>query len=386
MILLVLGCFKTYSQSWTQKANFGGIARAYAVGFVVNGKGYIGTGGNQWSSKDFWEYNTSSDSWTQTDSLPVATNDGVGFAINGKGYSGSGWGAYQLYWTFDPIANSWTAIANFPGIGREDQVGFTINGKGYVGTGWTGTACTNEFWEYDPVSNNWTQKANVPGVPRNYAVGFSIGAKGYVGTGSSNTGLLNDFWEYDPALDTWIQKANFAGGARNYASCFTIDSLGYVGTGRNNTVDLNDFWSYNPSTDSWSQIPSMPTPGRNKAVGFSIGQKGYIGTGRYGVSTPTALNDFWEYSPNGITGVAESNLQTIFLEAFPNPFDDILIITLKGYEQYEIMLYDLHSRKLLHQAFRNSATINTEQLGEGIYIYKVSNDKGIITTGKLIKQ
>lgn len=71
---------------------------------------------------------------------------------------------------------------------------------------------------------------------------------------------------------------------------------------------------------------------------------------------------------------------------FPNPFDTKLSITKKGSEQTQIILYDILSRKLLQQTFTNSATINTEELADGIYIYELMNKSGSIANGKLFKQ
>jgi len=46
---------------WTQKANFGGTPREHAVGFAINGKGYLGTGAYYGTGffnlyNDLWEY------------------------------------------------------------------------------------------------------------------------------------------------------------------------------------------------------------------------------------------------------------------------------------------------------------------------------------------
>ena len=59
--------------TWTQKADFGGTARVGAVGFFIGSKGYIGTG--SWDTKDFWEYeppDTTPDQFTFTDQTGVA--------------------------------------------------------------------------------------------------------------------------------------------------------------------------------------------------------------------------------------------------------------------------------------------------------------------------
>ena len=44
-ILLAGGLINGHAQdTWTQKADFGGTAREWAVGFSIGGKGYLGTG------------------------------------------------------------------------------------------------------------------------------------------------------------------------------------------------------------------------------------------------------------------------------------------------------------------------------------------------------
>ncbi|MCX5849701.1 MAG: hypothetical protein NTW65_09645 [Deltaproteobacteria bacterium] len=51
--------------TWTQKADFGGTARGFAVGFSIGNKGYIGGGVSTAWNNDFWEYDPANDTWTQ---------------------------------------------------------------------------------------------------------------------------------------------------------------------------------------------------------------------------------------------------------------------------------------------------------------------------------
>jgi len=53
-------------------------------------------------------------------------------------------------------------------------------------------------------------------------------------------------------------------------------------------------------------------------------------------------------------------------------------------------LLSVTSRKIFHQSFINSISINTEQLAKGIYIYEVRNKNGPdsyreVKKGKLVK-
>ncbi|MEZ5067507.1 MAG: hypothetical protein R2847_03055 [Bacteroidia bacterium] len=40
------------------------------------------------------------------------------------------------------------------------------------------------FYMYDPLTNTWTMKATFPGLQRQGAIGFTIDNKGYFGLGS----------------------------------------------------------------------------------------------------------------------------------------------------------------------------------------------------------
>jgi Abnormal spindle-like microcephaly-assoc'd, ASPM-SPD-2-Hydin len=304
--------------TWTQKADFEGIARWGAVGFSTGSKGYIGTGyctdSNICSNppvyyRDFWEYDPAEDTWTQkADFGGTARLSAVGFSIGSKGYIGTGFDLNLThkkdFWEYDPAANTWTQKADFGGTARGEAVGFSIGSKGYIGTGSAGLFSEKkDFWEYDPTANTWTQKADFGGTARWGAVGFSIVSKGYIGTGDrSQFSWANDFWEYDPAANTWTQKADFGGGARRQAVGFSSGSKGYMGTGSDGSPTSHvDFWEYDPAANIWIQKADFGDH-RDGAVGFSIGSKGYVGmgSGTTGGSIDEHKYDFWEYDPADI--------------------------------------------------------------------------------------
>jgi N-acetylneuraminic acid mutarotase len=304
--------------SWTQKANLGGLTREYAVGFNIGNKGYIGTGLNYFNIagsdlNDFWQYNITTNVWTQKANFGGGLRErAVGFSIGAKGYIGTGMPGLNGqpgnidFWEYDTTTNVWTRKADFGGGIRQYAVGFSIGNKGYIGTGAgnypTYGSFVNDFWEYDPSTDSWTQKSNFGGAPRIWAVGFSIGTKGYIGTGrglnSNNTDqYYKDFWEYDPSTDTWTQKADFGGTKRTHAVGFGIGNKGYLGTGVDTTSNLkNDFWEYDPLTNTWTVRANFGGTARAIAVGFCIGSKGYIGTGHVWSPNNASTNDFWEYT------------------------------------------------------------------------------------------
>ena len=244
---------------WTRKADYPGNASGGVVSFSIGTKGYIGTGnifGTTGSTNEFWEYDPAANSWTQKESLPNTPSRAyaAGFSIGNKGYIGVGIkdggvsGYYQDFWEWDQTTNKWTKKADFPGNARTAAIGFSIGSKGYIGTGGDGTSLFKDFWEWDQATNVWTKKSEFGGTSRWFAVGFSIGNKGYIGTGN-NENLLKDFWEWDPATNVWTGKSDFKGDARTYAVGVSIGNKAYIGTGVGD-IDfhpLKDFWEYDPN-------------------------------------------------------------------------------------------------------------------------------------------
>src|ERR1041385_948282 len=89
LILILINSTTVNAQdSWVQKASVGGPVRNGAVGFSVQGKGYIGLGEDGYNLKnDFWEYDTTTNAWTQIANFPAAGRaETVGFSIGNKGY------------------------------------------------------------------------------------------------------------------------------------------------------------------------------------------------------------------------------------------------------------------------------------------------------------
>jgi N-acetylneuraminic acid mutarotase len=345
--------------TWTAMTDFGGTARSEAVAFgILNGKGYMGTGWNGTDYySDFWEYDSTLNTWTQkanlgsTENIPAGfpRKSAVAFAIGAKGYVGTGENSTGLlsdFWEYDPATNTWTRKNDFgvatlrEGLKRTEAVGFSImsttsTGKGYVGTGINDAdVYQKDFWEFDPatgVNGTWTKKTDFLGAARAEAVGLSIVSKGYVGTGRSGESVAQyykDFYEFDPATNAWLKKADFAGGFRAEAVALYAYSpcggYGYVGLGYipcyepcGGTCEcgqvctaFSDFWEYDPVTDTWTQKAYYDggelTGKRAEAAAFSLSSTShFVGTGWGCAGTQSATTmtpsgfykDFWKYVP-----------------------------------------------------------------------------------------
>jgi N-acetylneuraminic acid mutarotase len=97
------------TDSWISRAAFSGLPRVNAISFSLWDKGFIGTGfvidsscSCGYHSGDIWEYDPQADSWIQKiDFGGEARSAAVGFAVEGKGYIGLGTG-FSDFWEYDP--------------------------------------------------------------------------------------------------------------------------------------------------------------------------------------------------------------------------------------------------------------------------------------------
>lgn len=101
------------TNQWKKMSDFPGTLRRGAVGFVVNGKGYV-YGGNDNSSpvKDVWEYSPDTDSWNLKEHIvSEAHSRFVAFEMEGKAYIIGGDKNYSVnyygtasreVWVFEP--------------------------------------------------------------------------------------------------------------------------------------------------------------------------------------------------------------------------------------------------------------------------------------------
>ena len=379
------------NEVWNQKANFGGPARHRCTAFAIGNKGYIGLGHINSTIDveyaDFWEYDPSTNSWSQKADFGGGQRyHAFGFTIGSKAYVGTGRkpsGGYEDdLWEFDPIANTWTQKTDIPGANRRGAIAFVLDGIGYVGTGEvTGTGFSNDFFAYNSILDSWYQIATFPGAERTAAVCFTIGDRAFVGTGGLGVGM-NDFWEYIPSLDQWIQRADVGPTPRQEAVGFSVNGKGYIGTGDDFSSGTNfgDMWEYDANTDTWTQTADFGGIPRRYLVSFVIGSKVYAGTGTNG----TNFKDFWEYDK--LLSLEKSS-EKIVVSVYPNPTSEFITIDLGAFDTKEtsIQFYQLDGKLIYTAKITNQkTTIDIKSLGSGTYFYSILSNQDIVKSGKII--
>jgi N-acetylneuraminic acid mutarotase len=366
-----------FSQLWTQKANFGGIGRHRSFGISIGNKGYIGTGhvngtGTNISYKDWWQYDPSSNSWTQKADYPVGNYGVVGWGTATRGYAGGGAAYSNQMHEYNPVTNTWTAIANCPFAIGEIQA-FGIQGKGYV-------FGASEFAEYSPTTNSWAVKANYPSTLGTWSCSFATSTSGFTKSGYG-------FYEYKPASDTWLPRASFPGISSSGSSAFSINEKGYVVcgyySGLSNVTD--EVWEFNPGINSWTIVTSFPGTNRRFPVAFSIGNIGYLGTGTNGIN----MNDFWQfYHPVLSEESLKISAQDILV--YPQPAIEKVTIKIQNINQQELLncqliLYASNGEEIKNiRIVSDSIEIEREELNRGVYFYLIKDSEKVIYSGKLV--
>jgi len=314
-LFLFVGCTNNDDDplgNWVEKSSFEGLPRGSAVSFVIGDKAYVGLGYNDDADeeylRDFWMYNVSTDSWTQVADFPgVGRTAAVAFTVNGKGYVGTGYdGDNSLklkdLWEYDPTANTWTQKDDFLGAARYKAVAFSLGNYGYIGTGYIdGSVDINDFYRFDPSAasgSQWLKVQSITGKKRHGATAFTYNGKAYVCTGISSGVSLTDMYEYDPATNLWTEKIDLDDDddwsiVRQNASSFVLDGKAYVFLGESSSSStLSDVWEYDFAADTWVEKTGFEGAARTDAVSFSVGGKAILATGQSG---SYYLYDVWEF-------------------------------------------------------------------------------------------
>lgn len=385
-------------QVWNQKANFGGIARHRTTSFTIGNKGYMGLGhynsgpaGNV-HLEDFWEYDPASNTWTQKADFGGGPRyHAVGVGYGSKAYVGTGRSIGGIlntdWWEFDPIANTWTTKPSFPGNQCRGAVAFLLEDLIFVGTGQTTSGFTSDFYAYDITNDQWLGGVSTfPGSPRTSAVAFTIGDKAYVGTGGTGCGTT-DFYEYKLSNNTWVQRANVGTLIRQEAVGFAVNGKGYIGTGDNCSSGTNykDMWEYDPATDTWTEIEEFGGSARRYLDCFIIGNKAFCGLGTSGVN----YADLWEFDQT--LSVISRNNNLLELQNFPNPVTNYTVFNLNElpdgveYDDLSLEIYNISGQMVFNSIFdSNELVFNRTSEPAGMYFYSLTYEGQHVKTGKLI--
>lgn len=372
----------TCGQEWESVSPFPVTLTHHAIGFSFNETGYIVTGGSTViSSSSFFEYNSITNTWTQKEDFPGDPRSyAIGDFYDGKQYIGLGVNfADGIYlrdlWSYDPSSDTWEELAECPCSGRQHPSFNALDGKIYVGLGTDISGDVEDFWAYDIESNTWSQKANFIGGKRHHPYHFTLGEYVYVGFGHNHMehDVKNDWYRYDPQNDAWTQLNDLPAEGRVAGTQFHHNGYGYALSGQgedltsgfHHPMEEGEFWRYDAQSDSWDQLTPHPGPSRYAPASFVIDDYAYIISGLFDASEQSETMRIKLEGVNSISDIPSADIRI-----FPNPSSSSIHISVNEKRSSffkSVTIYSSDGRSIFSQQNLENSSIDISSIKNGIY-------------------
>ncbi len=147
------------TDTWSELVGFGGNKRRAATTFTIGSNVYLGTGvSNGVYLEDFWVFDSNTETWSkkldldEEDDYSILRSNAVGFTLNGYGYIATGDvnGSTGTVWEYDESDDTWEVKTSFEGTTRLGAIAFSNNSRAYVGLGRSGTLYLDDLDEFFP--------------------------------------------------------------------------------------------------------------------------------------------------------------------------------------------------------------------------------------------
>lgn len=246
------------NDTWSRVADFPGSPRIMPCVFVNNDAGYVGGGqsidntASQVPFTDFYKYSPATNSWLKINDAPSVEKSYPGAFASPNGDVHVANLSTGIINEYNSSTNTWSETYSGMAATNRQPQSFSINGKAYFVCGGNNqytNGTTTQVWEYDYVSNTMTRKNDFPGLSRYGGFSFSIGNYGYIGCGVNYifNGIiqyLTDVYRYNPANDSWTKIQDFPGGYKHVPVSFVIGNKAYILTGYNMSSLTQDVWEF----------------------------------------------------------------------------------------------------------------------------------------------
>jgi N-acetylneuraminic acid mutarotase len=246
------------ADAWTEKTDYPGPPRGFGYAVSSDTKGYVGFGidydaltSNESYLKDLWEYDPLAEAWNELSECPGSARIHPAMVeLDGKIYVGCGGntiGDLDDWWEYDIGTDNWTAMTDFPGDGRHHPYYFALDGYVYVGMGHSGPTIYKDFYRYDPNTDTWLQMGDLPDQGRVAGTQFTYDGKGYFlsGQGEDHQNLTTgEFWEYDAGTDSWTELLAHPDGGRWAPGSFILNGAVYLMCGEADTGVKKDMMRF----------------------------------------------------------------------------------------------------------------------------------------------
>ncbi len=402
--LLSILCFSlmSYAQfgEWTGIANMPQ-GKHHPVTFAIDGFGYAVTGstnnGLQIRTDDFYRYDPIADEWTVLDDFPGADRSfAIGQAYKGKGYLGFGASttAYlRDIWEYDPQTEEWDLLTQCPCEGRRHPAFVIEDDKIFVGLGDNQFGNQRDWWVYDMVNDTWEQGDDLPGQTRHHPFMFSAGGEVYTGLGHGNFGIYRNWYRWDRVNEEWETMNIFPGEARVAGTQFFHDSTGYVlsGDGSDHSfMPTGEFWRYDHVNDDWEELEPHPGISRWAPGSFVIEDTVYF-MGGQNRQTGLVRNDGFKFQlvedpVDTIPPAGQPEVNAITTKIYPNPSNGIINIQASSTDNMLVEVYSLDGRNIMKQAFNTTSSLDLSDVENGIYLLRITHQGATLRAKRIVLQ
>lgn len=398
LFTLLFICGQTFAQfgEWISVANMPA-GKHHPVTFALNGFGYAVTGSTnnslQIRTDDFYRYDPIADEWTVLDDFPGdARSFAIGQAYNGKGYLGFGASTNEFLrdiWEFDPVSESWTLVTQCPCEGRRHPAFIIHEDKIYVGLGDGLNGNLRDWWIYDMIADSWSQQTDLPAQTRHHPFMFTAGEQVYVGFGHGDVGIFRNWFRFNVVSNQWEQQSQFPGESRVAGTQFSHNGIGYIlsGDGSDHSfMPTGEFWKYDHINDSWEELTPHPGISRWAPGSFVIGDTVYF-LGGENRQTGLVRNDVWKFQlvPNPGDTIPPAGVNNNFsnnFNLFPNPNNGLFQIA--GLADMSIEIRNHLGQSVPFKISENSVEILKPE--SGVYFLMITQSNGQHSTQKIVVQ
>lgn len=272
--------------------------------FVVGKKAYIGLHGK----KIFWCYDTEKNTWHKLMDFPgPPRTDGSGFVFEDKIYFGTGMLNYNTgisdWWEYDTTTDSWTQKKNlsvplYTSFGFNNDKGCFLHGGYTYSYNQSSKTFTYilKVWKYNPQNDTWNYQTlgnwidNTSSGMDFWTPCKALGNIVYVNIGlRMNSRSTNKMYIVDSSNATMNRIADYPTNLDTEAVSFYINGNVFI---RKKVVDQNNkpFYYYDKENNVWKYVRTELYTPLSYGIAFEIDNIGFTGLGE--------SNHLYEYDPN----------------------------------------------------------------------------------------